>query len=564
MEPEEAWQVAYEEKSAKEEAERALAADPGQVVLADGKVQWTRNRRKPSVEKIVPRFAEGILRVIAQRYWKEMAEYRSYTDDEVEAAHGQKFEPELLDDPESRRERFASALAILQGYNRVFLEEPFADADVQKILEEEIAQPSAVLRIPRIKSTAVAEKKTVAATPKIIEQAFYGLAGQIINKLRPNTESHPMGNLLELLTNVGNIVGPTAFYQIEDTKHYANLNVVTVGKSSKARKGTGQKRIEAIIGPVDAAWFQGRRTSGFGSGEAVIWAVRDNEHFSIKTKNGYKEDFRQGVLDKRLFVSESEFASILTVGGRKENRLSEIIRLAWDHQPIRNTVKTEPAHCDNPHISVSANITQEELLLQMREADRFNGFGNRFLWCYVERQALLPHGGDELDWTEEAQQLTKVVTFATSRKRTFMDRNAREMWSRMYEDLSKEIPGLVGAVTSRGEAQTVRLALIFSLLDCSEQITVDHLKAAKAVWDYCEESATFIFGGLSKEQYRLLQFLTGGSKTISRIRDEFYKRNRGVEEIKADVQRLLDVGRAVELIDESGRKVYSASEAKPR
>ena len=36
--------------------------------------------------------------------------------------------------------------------------------------------------------------------------------------------------------------------------------------------------------------------------------------------------------------------------------------------------------------------------------------------------------------------------------------------------------------------------MLYALLDCSATIRVDHLKAALAIWEYCEESARLIFG----------------------------------------------------------------------
>ena len=61
------------------------------------------------------------------------------------------------------------------------------------------------------------------AGPPIPEKAFYGLAGRIVQKLRPQTESHPMGNLLEFLACFGNIIGGTAYYQIEDTRVHTKI-----------------------------------------------------------------------------------------------------------------------------------------------------------------------------------------------------------------------------------------------------------------------------------------------------------------------------------------------------
>ena len=53
---------------------------------------------------------------------------------------------------------------------------------------------------------------------------------------------------------------------------------------------------------------------------------------------------------------------------------------------------------------------------------------------------------------------------------------------------------MLAKVTSRSEAQVIRLALIYALLDQSHVILLDHLHAALAVWDYCEQSAKIIFG----------------------------------------------------------------------
>jgi hypothetical protein len=49
-------------------------------------------------------------------------------------------------------------------------------------------------------------------------------------------------------------------------------------------------------------------------------------------------------------------------------------------------------------------------------------------------------------------------------------------------------------MTARAEAQVVRLATLYSLLDSSDLIRLPHLKAAQEVWSYCEDSVRYIFG----------------------------------------------------------------------
>ena len=72
--------------------------------------------------------------------------------------------------------------------------------------------------------------------------------------------------------------------------------------------------------------------------------------------------------------------------------------------------------------------------------------------------------------------------------------SARPLWVERYPSLSEGAPGLLGAVTSRSEAQVLRLACVYALMDSSVAIELEHLKAALAVWDYAEASARYIFG----------------------------------------------------------------------
>ncbi len=68
------------------------------------------------------------------------------------------------------------------------------------------------------------------------------------------------------------------------------------------------------------------------------------------------------------------------------------------------------------------------------------------------------------------------------------------VWAEVYPKLSEGRPGLLGAATSRAEAQVMRLATIYALLDKSAVVRAEHLMAALAVWEYAEQSAKYIFG----------------------------------------------------------------------
>jgi hypothetical protein len=129
-----------------------------------------------------------------------------------------------------------------------------------------------------------------------------------------------------------------------------------------------------------------------------------------------------------------------------------------------------------------------------------------------------------------------------------MTEPAKREWEAIYPHLSAEQPGLLGAITARAEAQTIRLALIYALLDGKDQIDVVHLRAAIAVWEYCEASAARIFGNalgdpVADEIMLALQHAAGTGMSRTAIRDLF-GRHRSGDRIGAALAFLSTKGRA--------------------
>jgi len=119
------------------------------------------------------------------------------------------------------------------------------------------------------------------------------------------------------------------------------------------------------------------------------------------------------------------------------------------------------------------------------------------------------------------------------------------LWLEIYPELSEGRPGLLGAVTSRAEAQVMRLACIYALMDRSKIVRVQNLRAALALWKYCESSARYIFGDSLGDPVAdtLLKALRNSANGLTRtdIRDLF-GRNRGAHEIDRALRVLLEYG----------------------
>jgi hypothetical protein len=351
---------------------------------------------------------------------------------------------------------------------------------------------------PRGKSNGAGEPAPSYAPPPwptIDPAAYHGLAGDVVSTILPHTKADPVALLLQFLVSFGNAVGRGRHYLVEQTAHYGNLFAVLVGDTSKARKGTSADRVQPILAAADPAWSTDCVKAGMSSGEGVIFHVRDE---SYAMRRGQLELVDVGVADKRLFLQEHEFFRVLAVMKREGNTLSGVIRDAWDgRERLQTLTKQSPVKATNACISIMAHITVEELRGMLDETAMANGFANRFLYACVKRSKLLPFGGAlSLETIKRLGDATQATIHAAQQRTDAisMSEPAQARWCEEYPALSSGGEGLLAHITSRAEAQTVRLGLIYALLDQSQTIELVHLEAGLAVWKYCEASARYIFG----------------------------------------------------------------------
>jgi hypothetical protein len=404
--------------------------------------------------------------------------------------------------------------------------------------------------------------------PDPIDRAgYYGLAGDIVRLIEPHSEADPVALLSQFHVAFGNVIGRTAHFTAEADAHYCNLFISLVGTTSKGRKGTSWGQAQRVLHNVDPIWCEECIKSGLSSGEGLIWAVRNpiyrRESISDTNCNVGQQDLVDaGVADKRLIVLESEFGSVLKVIGRERNTLSAIIRQAWDTGTLRTLTKNAPAHATGAHISIIGHITRNELRREISETDMANGLANRFLWLCVRRSKCLPEGGalHTVDFAPIVQRIRECVEFARHVGTVYRDDNARTVWAKVYPRLSDGRPGLLGAATSRAEAQVMRLAAIYALLDMSAVVRAEHLMAALAVWEYAEQSAKYIFGSALGDPAAdaILAALREHPEGMDRtaIRNHFSRHKYAGE-----------IGRALNVLDEAGlarKELQTETGGRPR
>jgi hypothetical protein len=237
-----------------------------------------------------------------------------------------------------------------------------------------------------------------------------------------------------------------------------------------------------------------------------------------------------GVADKRLLVTESEFGGVLKALQRDGNKLSALIRLAWDSGHL-STLTKSPLRASDAHISICGHITASELTCLLSQVDAANGLANRFLWIAARRSKLLPFGGADVDLSGPGTWLGDALRSAREVGRVAFGAAAAELWADAYGRLTSPPPGVLGSVVSRAAPHALRLALIYCLMDGCRRIEIEHLRAALALWSYAERSAAWIFGDAlgSPDLERLLEAIrAAGTEGLTRneIREGVFQGHR--------------------------------------
>lgn len=244
---------------------------------------------------------------------------------------------------------------------------------------------------------------------------------------------------------------------------------------------------------------------------------------------------------------------------REGNILSPIIRQAWDGYKIQSLSKNNPAIVTGPHVSIIGHITVEELRNHLRNVELFNGFANRFIWQCVRRSKLLPEGPVIPDtiYNEIIQKLVDVFKWVKENKgEIYRDDEATEFWKVVYPMLTEGKDGTIGAITSRAEAQVLRLSLLYAILDKSKVIKRRHIESAIAIWQRSEQSVEFVFGDKTGDtiQDSIMEALKQKPMTQTEIYRNVFNSNVQATKIKEALQKLSAKGKVTCIVEQTKTK----------
>lgn len=401
------------------------------------------------------------------------------------------------------------------------------------------------------------EDITIKEWPVFSFEACPGILGDFVKLATRDSEADPAAVAITALVRFcaevyGHAPNQGPHLYIGETVHAPRLFAVICGNSSKARKGTSRHPVTKLFGREHCnladlrAWglpLPARESGGpLSTGEGLAYHVRDesDEERERRQRQNPNEPIREKG-DKRLMIQDEEFASGLACTKREGNTLSMGIRCFWDNGDYAPLTKNNPITVKGAHINIVTHITMQELAVCLGDVQVVNGFGNRFLWICARRSKLvaMPPRMPETELAQIQREIWRLVAQAQKRGAMTMAGNALEKWEGIYPEISKEHTGLAGSIINRGEAQTMRLALVYALLDGQERIDEPHLNAALSMWGYAQDSALYIFGDRAADplEEKLLEILKQGPLSATDLSAAF-SRNIPKERLQPLLQQL--------------------------
>jgi hypothetical protein len=399
------------------------------------------------------------------------------------------------------------------------------------------------------------------------EDAYYGLLGEFAKRHRDQIPLNLAAFFAMLLPAIGSLIGRRAVIKVSRDCHYPNLFSAIVG-STGSGKGNCWNIVEDLLLKIDPT-SASRLHRDVASAPGLIGLVRDA---STRVERG-KEIQDPGIPDKRCLLVFEEMDTLFVAMSRTGSTLAPVWNMAYDGKTLESNGRLREK-ATNPHISAVCHITEESFQQAVQHVSkglgRSNGLYNRFITAHATKERKLSRGGEMPDVSELVEQIRNVLSLpepAITREAVTITwhPSTYAAWDAFVDALDGDHPFIVGlgGLAARLKPNTMRVAMIFAVMDGSREIRPCHLTAAKSFCLQCIDSSRDLFGSSSKHwrpitlRERVLKVIDHSPKTLTQLHHGLHRKGYDGSALQQVLAELTDQGvvHATSVFTERGKAV---------
>ncbi len=315
----------------------------------------------------------------------------------------------------------------------------------------------------------------------------------------PEVESDVNTLICGFLACAGAALGLKAHAKVAHDIHHAATYHLLIADTASG-KGTAFNCADKLFETAVPDWAKIKHASA-RSQQALYRMLRNVSTEQLKTEDG-ELAANPRYAEGRLLLRFSEVSAVFKSMRAEWSTMSQALRETYDGKPVSNerADEQESIRVDDPYaLSLLGDVTPWELQEVIEGVDFANGVANRFIWCSARRAKTLPHGGRPPDYTELAKRLNRMVIQGQLGEITYSE-TGQAAWDAWIETLPLEDSGKLGSACGRSRANALRLAVLFTVLDetrdmtSSPRIETRHVHAATSIIDRHRETVAWFLG----------------------------------------------------------------------
>lgn len=282
------------------------------------------------------------------------------------------------------------------------------------------------------------------------------------------------------------MVGPAPHRQHGIISIPAKWFTVVVWDASVAPQDTGWDAVAALLRTVDRRFATERIRSGVRSGATLLGTVAEPAR-SVSAS-------QMPPPDRRLLAVEADFARTLAAADPFVSPLRDTLSRLFDTEPVPPSSATHNQPMLDHHCALIGHISVNALRRRARTV-LTGRLGSRLLFIGAQPDVgRMPSAGSPDRPPDPSSDLRGALAHAATVGRVAFTPDAAELWAYLYRSMeTRPLPEEIAGLTRRAPVQTLRIALLITLLRRGRAVSAADLAAAADMVRYGVDTALYVF-----------------------------------------------------------------------